>query len=184
MSEIAKFYEEEYGFHIDDTAVYVTASGTHAMCLAFCAILDPGDEVIVHGPYYPYYINQIEFAGGKPVILDCTEDDFKINPQKLESLVNERTKALLLNTPNNPTGMCASRDLLEEIASVAKAKDILVVADDIYTAFSYKEPFVPIMTLDGMKNQDGYFKQLFKRLYDDGVEGRQHHRSGKYHKCS
>ena len=152
-AEIAKFYEEEYGFHIDDTSVYVTASGTHAMCLAFCAILDPGDEVIVHGPYYPYYINQIEFAGGKPVILDCTEDDFKINPQKLESLVNERTKALLLNTPNNPTGMCASRDLLEEIASVAKAKDILVVADDIYTAFSYKEPFVPIMTLDGMKDR-------------------------------
>ena len=48
-AEIAKFYEEEYGFHIDDTAVYVTASGTHAMCLAFCAIFDPGDEVIVHG---------------------------------------------------------------------------------------------------------------------------------------
>lgn len=152
-TEIAKFYEEEYGFHIDDTAIYVTASGTHAMCLAFCAILDPGDEVIVHGPYYPYYINQIEFAGGKPVILDCAEDDFKINPKKLESLINERTKALLLNTPNNPTGMCIGRDLLEEIASVAKAKDILVVADDIYTAFSYKEPFVPIMTLDGMKDR-------------------------------
>lgn len=71
--EIAKFYKDEYNYEIADEEICVTASGTHAMCLTFCAVLDPGDEVIIHAPYYTYYLNQIHFAGGIPVILDWCE---------------------------------------------------------------------------------------------------------------
>lgn len=152
--EIAKFYKEEYNYEVSDEEICVTASGTHAMCLAFCAVLDPGDEVIIHAPYYTYYENQIKFAGGIPVILDCyEEEDFQINLQRLEALITERTKAIVINTPNNPTGACMSREVLQGVASLAKQYDLLIVADDIYTAYSYEEPFSPMTAIEGMRER-------------------------------
>lgn len=152
--EIAKFYKEEYGYDVSDKEIHVTTSATHGMCLALCAVLDPGDEVIVHAPYFSFYTEQIEFAGGVPVILDCyEEEEFQINPQRLEALINERTRAIIINTPNNPTGICMSRKTLEDIAELAQKNDLLIIADDIYTSFSYGEPFIPITTLPGMRER-------------------------------
>lgn len=152
--EIANFYREEYGYEVSDEEICVTSSGTHAMCLAFCAILDPGDEVIIHAPYYTYYLNQIKFAGGVPVILDCYEEDnFQIDTKRMEELITERTKAIVVNTPNNPSGACMSRKTLEGVAELAKKYDLIVVADDIYTAFSYEDDFIPMTTLDGMRER-------------------------------
>lgn len=153
-AEIANYYQEEYGYTVDDTEIHVTASATHAMFLAFCAILDPGDEVIIHAPYFSYYTEQITFAGGVPVILDCYEaEGFQINVKRLESLITERTKAIVINTPNNPTGICMSRSTLEGIAALAEKYDLLVVADDIYTAFCYSDPFLPFTTLPNMRQR-------------------------------
>lgn len=152
--EIAKYYEEEYGMDVADDEIFVTSSGTHAMCLAFCAMLDPGDEVIIHAPFYTYYTTQIKFAGGVPVILDCIEEEgFQINVERLEALITERTKAIVVNTPNNPTGVCMSRDTLIRIAEVAEKYDLVVVADDIYTAYSFGEKFIPIASLPGMRER-------------------------------
>lgn len=152
--EIAAFYKEEYNYEVTDEEICVTSSGTHAMCLAFCAILDPGDEVIIHAPYYTYYLNQIQFAGGIPVILDCYEEnEFQIDLARMEQLITERTKAIVINTPNNPSGACMSREILHGVAELARKYDLLVVADDIYTAYSYEEPFIPIITLEGMRER-------------------------------
>lgn len=152
--EIRKFYKEDFDYDVADEEIFVTASGTHAMCLAFCSILDPGDEVIIHAPYYTYYTTQIEFAGGVPVVLDCVEEEgFQINVEKMEQLITERTKAILVNTPNNPTGVCMTKETLLAVGELAKKYDLLVIADDIYTAYSFSEPFIPMMSLPGMKER-------------------------------
>lgn len=152
--EILKFYKEEYNYNFNIEECMITTSGCHAMWLVLEAILDDGDEVIIHEPCFTPYPQQIQLARGVPVVLEtCEEDEFQINIEKLKALITNRTKAIIINTPNNPTGTCFSRETLENIAKVAIEHDIIVIADDIYTAFSYAEPFIPITTLKGMKER-------------------------------
>lgn len=153
-NEIAQFYRDEYDLIVEDKEIMVTASGCIAMYLVMETILDDGDEVIMHAPFFTPYPQQVELARGIPVILDTFEDeDFQINVERLEELITERTKALVVNTPNNPSGTCFTRETMENIAAIAKKHDLLVVADDIYGSFSYQEPFIPMATLDGMRER-------------------------------
>lgn len=152
--EIVKYFEEDYELNFSDGEVMVTTSGCHAMWLALEAILDDGDEVIIHEPCFTPYPYQIELTRGKPVVLETYEEEnFEINVERLEKLITNRTKAIIINTPNNPTGTCFSRKLMEGIAFIANKYDLIVIADDIYTSFSYAEPFVPIVSLEGMKER-------------------------------
>ena len=148
---IQEFYQEEFGFAVPDEQIAVTASACQAMWAVTQAVLDEGDEVIVPEPYFSPYKDQIEMAGGVLVPLPtCEEENFEVNVHRIEPLITEKTKAILFNTPNNPTGCCFDRAALEVIADVAKRHDLLVIADDIYTIFSYAGPFIPIGTLPGM----------------------------------
>ncbi len=147
---IRDFYREEYGDQVEDQEVFVTASGVVGMYLAMQVLLDPGDEVIIPDPYFTCYADQVQAAGGVPVFLPTQEEGFAIDLERLESLVTPRTKAVLINTPNNPTGACLSRKQLEQLAEFCMGHDLYVVADDIYTNFTYGEPFFPIRALPGM----------------------------------
>lgn len=152
--EIIKYFKEDYAISFEDEEIMVTTSGCHAMWLVLEAILDDGDEVIIHEPYFTPYHQQIELARGKPVVLETyEEEEFQINVERLEKLITNRTKAIIVNTPNNPTGVCFSRKTMEDIARVAIKYDLIVIADDIYTSFSYAEPFIPIVSLPGMKER-------------------------------
>lgn len=152
--EIVNYYEEDYSIRFAMDEIMVTTSGCHAMWLVLEAILDDGDEVIIHEPYFTPYPQQIELTRGKPVILETYEEEgFEVNVERLEKLITNRTKALIINTPNNPTGVCFSRDKMKEIAYIARKHDLIVIADDIYTSFSYAEPFVPMVSLEGMKER-------------------------------
>lgn len=152
--EIIKYFKEDYAISFEDEEIMVTTSGCHAMWLVLEAILDDGDEVIIHEPYITPYPQQIELARGKPVVLETyEEEEFQINVERLEKLITNRTKAIIVNTPNNPTGVCFSRKTMEDIARVAIKYDLIVIADDIYTSFSYAEPFIPIVLLPGMKER-------------------------------
>ncbi|MGI5998968.1 MAG: pyridoxal phosphate-dependent aminotransferase [Lutispora sp.] len=152
--EIIKYFKEDYAISFEDEEIMVTTSGCHAMWLVLEAILDDGDEVIIHEPYFTPYPQQIELARGKPVVLETyEEEEFQINVERLEKLITNRTKAIIVNTPNNPTGVCFSRKTMEDIARVAIKYDLIVIADDIYTSFSYAEPFIPIVSLPGMKER-------------------------------
>ena len=152
--EIVKYYWEEYGIPVNDDEVFIAASGCLAMYLALEAILDDGDEVILQAPYFTPYPQQVELARGIPVDLDTYEEDnFQIDFQRLEGLVNERTKAIIINTPSNPTGSCLTRDTTEKIAAMAIKHDLIVISDDIYTSFSFSEPFIPIISINGMKER-------------------------------
>lgn len=148
---IRTFYREEFRFPVPDEEIIVTTSACQGMWAVMQAVLDPGDEVIVPEPYFAPYKDQIEMAGGRLVPLPtCEEENFEVNVHRIEPLIGPRTRAILFNTPNNPTGSCFDLEALQVIADVAKRHDLLVIADDIYTIFSYNAPFLPINTLPGM----------------------------------
>ena len=152
--EIVKYYKDEYGMDIKDEEVFVCASGCFGMYLALEAVLDAGDEVILQAPYFTPYPQQVELAGGIPLELPTyEEEDFQVNVKRLESLITERTKALIINSPNNPTGSCLTPEVMKEIAQIAEKYDLLVISDDIYTSFSFQNPFVPFASLQGMKER-------------------------------
>lgn len=153
-AEIVKFYKEDYNMDVSDEEVFVCTSGCEGMFLALQAILDDGDEVIIQAPYFTPYKQQIELARGVAVELTTLEEeDFQISIERLESLITEKTKAIIINSPSNPTGNCLTVETMEKIGQVAKKHDLLVIADDIYTAFSYQNPFVPFASLPGMKKK-------------------------------
>ena len=153
-SEICKFYKEEYGMDVADEEVFVSASACLGMYLALEAIVDDGDEVILQAPYFTPYPQQVELARGIPVELPTyEEEDFQINIERLESLITERTKALVINSPSNPTGTCLTVGTMEKIATIEEKNDLIVISDDIYTSFSYQNPFVPFASLPGMKER-------------------------------
>ena len=152
--EICSFYKDEFDFNINTSEVMVTTGGCVSMFLALEAILDDGDEVIIPAPFFMVYPDQVKLASGVPVFLDCFEEEnFQINFERLEKLVTPNTKAIIINTPTNPTGVNLTLETMEKLAEFSKRHDIIVVADDIYTAFSFKEKFVPIATLQGMKER-------------------------------
>lgn len=153
-AEIVKFYKEDYNMDVADEEVFVCTSGCEGMFLALQAILDDGDEVIIQAPYFTPYKQQIELARGVAIELTTLEEeDFQISIERLESLITEKTKAIIINSPSNPTGNCLTVETMEKIGQVAKKHDLLVIADDIYTAFSYQNPFVPFASLPGMKKR-------------------------------
>jgi len=138
------------GMPVRDEEVFVTASACLGMYLALEAILDDGDEVILQAPYFTPYPQQVELARGIPVELATyEEEDFQVNVERLENLITERTKALVINSPNNPTGNCLTTETMREIARIAEAYDLIVISDEIYTAYSYQHPFVPFASLPG-----------------------------------
>ena len=152
--EICRYYKEEYGMDVKDEEVFVSTSACLGMYLALEAILDDGDEVILQAPYFTPYPQQVELARGIPVELPTyEEEDFQIDTGRLESLINERTKAVVINSPSNPTGNCLTVETMEKIAAIAKKHDLIVISDDIYTSFSYQNPFVPIASLAGMRER-------------------------------
>lgn len=152
--EIINYYKEEYKMNIKDEEVFVCTSACHGMYLALEAIIDDGDEVILQAPYFTPYPQQVELARGIPVELPTyEEEDFQINIERLESCITERTKALIINSPSNPTGNCLTVEVMEKIAAIAEKYNLIVIADDIYTSFSYQNTFVPFASLPNMKDR-------------------------------
>jgi len=118
--------------------VMVASGAKHALSTLFQAILDPGDEVIVPAPYWVSYPEQIKLSDGVPVILETDESSrFKVTRELLEQHITPKTKALVLNSPSNPTGMVYSKEELEMVADVAIQHDLLVISDEIYEKLLY-----------------------------------------------
>ncbi|KAB7706945.1 aminotransferase [Bacillus aerolatus] len=134
--------------------IIVTVGASQAIDLALRAILDPGDEVIVVEPCFVSYTPLVELAGGKAVTVETTgEQQFKLQPEALEQAITPKTKALLLCSPNNPTGAQLGREDLQAIAAIVKQHDLLVIADEIYAELAYDVPHTSIASLDGMRER-------------------------------
>ncbi|MDF2522064.1 MAG: aminotransferase class [Clostridia bacterium] len=152
--EIALFYKNEFGYELNINEIMAVVGACHGMHLVLEAILDDGDEVIVPEPFFTPYANQIKLSRGKLISLETYEQEgFQINMERLRSLITEKTKAIIINTPNNPTGACLSKEVLEQLAEVAIQNDLIVISDDVYGAFSFDEPFIPITTIKGMRER-------------------------------
>ena len=118
--------------------IVISNGGKHSLTNIFTALLNPGDEVIIPAPFWLSYPEIVKLAGGVPVIVTTTkEQNFKLTAEALEAAVTDKTKALVLNTPNNPTGMLYTEEELRAIAKVAVEKDFYVVADEMYENLTY-----------------------------------------------
>ncbi|OUN25229.1 aspartate aminotransferase [Pseudoflavonifractor sp. An85] len=118
--------------------VVVAAGAKHCVYLALRALVNPGDEVILPAPYWVSYIELIRMMGGVPVVVTAQESaGFKITAQQLRDAVTDKTKAIILNNPSNPTGMVYSREELQTLADVCVEKDLYIIADEIYSCLLY-----------------------------------------------
>jgi aspartate/methionine/tyrosine aminotransferase len=151
------------GFEPDPQNVFVTVGGKGVMYYAILALIDPGDEVIVPDPGYPIYESVTRFVGGVPVpIAMRQENDFRLDPDELASLVTPRTKLIVINSPANPTGGVLTRADLQAIADLAIKHDLVVLSDEIYSRILYSGDHVSIAALPGMAERtivlDGFSK--------------------------
>lgn len=148
---VARNFGAEYN---PDNEILVTVGVSEALDLALRALLNPGDEVLYHEPCYVSYRATILFAGGVPLAVETkAANGFRLTRAMLEAKCTPRTKVLMLNFPNNPTGAVMSREDLEAIAKFAVEKDLLVITDEIYAELTYDTPHTSIVSLPGMKER-------------------------------
>jgi aminotransferase len=134
-----------------DNEVLVTVGVSEALDLALRALLNPGDEVLYHEPCYVSYRATILFAHGAPVAVETrAHNGFRLTRQMLEAKLTSRTKVLMLNFPNNPTGAVMSRADLEDVAAFARQHDLIVITDEIYGELTYDSSHTSVISLPGM----------------------------------
>jgi aspartate/methionine/tyrosine aminotransferase len=160
---IARYLRERRGVRADPGQVIVTPGAKPIMFYALLALLDEGDEAIYPDPGFPIYSSMIEFAGARGVPLALREENgFQPDLDELRGLVNPRTKVLVLNSPNNPTGGVLSREAIREIAAIARERDLWVLADEIYGELVYEGEHRSIAVEEGMAERtillDGFSK--------------------------
>ena len=132
-------FKSDQGISYESSEIIVTSGAKHALYTLFQVLLNEGDEVIIPTPYWVSYPEQVKLAGGNPVIVEGKEEnEYKITPEQLNNAVTEKTKAVIINSPSNPTGMLYSRKELEEIGKVCLEKNILIVSDEIYEKLVYE----------------------------------------------
>lgn len=151
---LADRYRRRYGMDVDaDAHVTVTCGATEAMASIALALFDPGDEVIVFEPFYENYGPDAVLSGAKPAFITLTPPDFRIHEEALRAAITPRTRALILNTPNNPTGRVFDADEMAAVRAVAMDHDLLVITDEIYEYILYEGTHVPFATLDGVADR-------------------------------
>lgn len=137
---VAKKLKDDNGLDYDFTQIIISNGAKHALINAFMAILNEGDEVIIPAPYWLSYSEIVNIAGGVPVIVKTKkENNYMLTREELDAAYTEKTKALVIVSPSNPTGMVSSIDDLKMIADFAVEKDIIVIADEIYEKLIYDE---------------------------------------------
>ncbi|HET7703728.1 MAG TPA: aminotransferase class I/II-fold pyridoxal phosphate-dependent enzyme, partial [Candidatus Limnocylindrales bacterium] len=142
-------------FHPDwvvdaDTEITVVNGATEGMIAAMLGLLDPGDEVLVFEPFYENYGPDAILTGAVPRYVTLHEPDWRIDPDELRAAVTPRTRAIVVNSPHNPTGKVFTRDELELVADLCREHDLIAFTDDIYQHLVYEGGHIPLATLPGM----------------------------------
>lgn len=152
---IAKKLREENDLSYQAEEILVTVGVSEGTYAAIAAFLNPGEEILVPDPVWLNYFHVPNFFGGTPVSYTLKEErNYQIDPDQIESLITDRTRILVINTPGNPTGAVQTRETLEAVAEIAKKHDLLVISDEIYEKLIYGETkHVSIASLPGMKER-------------------------------
>ncbi len=154
VEAIAEHQARFYGLRYDPlTEVTVYNGATEAIFATLQALLEVGDEVVLFEPYYDSYRASVAMAGGVERIVTLRGPDFRYEPAELEAAITPKTRAIMVNTPHNPSGKVFDRDELEHIASLARRADVLVIADEVYEHLVFDGEHVPISSLEGMRER-------------------------------
>jgi len=136
--EIVAKLERDQGLQYELNEIIVTSGAKHALYTLFQVLLNEGDEVIIPTPYWVSYPEQVKLAGGVPVFVEGAEaNDFKITPDQINETVTDKTKAIIINSPSNPTGMVYTKEELKALGEICLEKGILIVSDEIYEKLMY-----------------------------------------------
>ncbi len=162
--KIAAFEREKHGLDYAADEVIVTAGATGALFTALFGILNPGDEVIIPTPAFVLYAEIVKLCRGVPVFLDTSSDGFQIRAERLNACVTGKTKAILLNSPNNPTGCVLDSESLQAVRAAVEGKPIFVVCDDVYRQLVYTENYHSFAEFRELKKQI-LFVQSFSKPY-------------------
>jgi len=152
---IAAKFERSYGVKVDpDKEVTVCCGGTEAMVASLMALLNPGDEVVTFEPFYENYGPDAILAGAIPKFVTLRTPDWSFDPAELRAAFSNKTRAIIMNSPHNPTGKVFSREELEQIAALCQEFDVVAVTDEIYEHILYDgHVHIPMATLPGMKDR-------------------------------
>ncbi|HPX92323.1 MAG TPA: pyridoxal phosphate-dependent aminotransferase, partial [Spirochaetota bacterium] len=135
---VVKKFKRDNNLEYQLSEVIINCGGKHSFYNLIQVIIDDGDEVIIPSPYWVSYPDMVLLAGGKPVFIETDiSTGFKIKPQQLEQKITSKTKAVVINSPSNPTGAAYTRHELEELARVLEDKDLIIISDDIYETIVY-----------------------------------------------
>lgn len=161
---ISKSFKKDYAVDYDPrNQILVTTGVSEAADLAFRAIINPGDEVIIPEPCYVSYKPSVSLAGGKPVSVPTfRENEFRVMADQIEKSITKKTKALVLSYPNNPTGAIMRRKDLEEIAEVINENDLMVISDEVYGKLTYDGAHTCLSSISGMKERSIILNGLSK----------------------
>lgn len=149
---VAEKYLKDNSIQVDpDKSIVITSGAIEALTATFLTMLEPGDEVVVPAPYFPAYADQIALANGVLVKAQTTiENEFRLKVSDLKNSISNKSKVLLLNTPNNPSGAVLTKQDLEEISSLAIEHNLWVISDECYEKFLYEGDHISIASLPGM----------------------------------
>jgi aminotransferase len=151
---IAEKYRRWYGMEVDpEREITVTCGATEAMAAVFLALLNPGDEVIVFEPFYENYGPDAILADATPVFVPMERPDWRLDPDRLRAAFTKRTKAIIVNTPHNPTGRVFTREEITLIADLCREHDVWAITDEIYEHIRYAGGHHPIATWPGMRER-------------------------------
>jgi aminotransferase len=152
---IAARFQAAYGMSVDpDTQLCVTCGSTEAMMSTALAVIDPGDEVVVFEPFYENYGPDAILSGATPRFVTLHEPDWTFDEAELAAAFNDRTRAIIINTPNNPTGKVFTRAELEIVAGLCQRWGVVAITDEIYEYMTYEgTTHVPLITLPGMEDR-------------------------------
>lgn len=164
---ISDYYQRTEGYkYAPDSEIIVTVGAMEGLYLALLSLLNPGDEVIIPAPYYVNYVQMVSLCHGVPVVVDNPNaDELSFNVSDVENAITPRTRAIIINTPSNPSGRIISQDKIAALASLAKRHDLVVISDEVYKCLIYDNiPFKSIVAIDGMRERTVLINSLSKEF--------------------
>ncbi len=164
---IHSYYLRKEGFNYDPVSeIMVSVGAMEGLYLAFLSMLDEGDEVIIPAPYYVNYVQMVQLCHATPVIVDNSNaETLSFNVEDIVGALTPKTKAIVINTPSNPSGKLIPWEKVEALAKIAKEHDLVVVADEVYKCLIYDgKPFRSIVSIDGMRERTVLVNSLSKEF--------------------
>ena len=164
---ISSYYKRTEGFDYNpQTEIIVTVGAMEGLYLSLLSLLNPGDEVIIPAPYYVNYVQMVSLCHATPIVIDNPEaDELSFNIEDVEAAISSKTRAIIINTPANPSAKLIPQTKIKALAEIAKRHDLVVISDEVYKCLIYgDEPFKSIVAIDGMRERTILINSLSKEF--------------------